>query len=65
MTYTISDPVGACDIAARLHVTRSTVANWQIRDCGFPRPVFTISNGTRVWEWRAVAEWYTWSRCVR
>ena len=58
----LREPVGACDIASRLRVTRATVSNWQIRDCGFPRPVFTISNGTRVWDWPDVAEWATWRK---
>ena len=56
-TYTITDPVAAADIAARLKVTRATVSNWQARPVGFPAPVFTVANGTRIWEWGAVAEW--------
>lgn len=54
---TVYDPVAACDIADRLGVTRSTVSNWQTRYTDFPRPVFTVAHGTRIWDWADVVAW--------
>ena len=57
--YIIREPVAACDIAKRLKVTRATVSNWQTRPVDFPKPVFIVANGTRVWDWPDVAVWAT------
>jgi hypothetical protein len=58
MPYTLTDPVGALDIARRLGVKPNVVANWRVRHIGFPAPIFTVSAGRiAVWEWLDVAVW--------
>ena len=54
--------VAASDIADRLNVGKAAVSNWQVRDIGFPAPLFTIGRGMiHVWHWDEVRAWAVWT----
>jgi predicted DNA-binding transcriptional regulator AlpA len=59
---TLSDPVGAGEIAKRAGVVKATVWSWQKRHSDFPVPV-QLEMGP-VWDWVEVAAWLQ-ARTVR
>lgn len=52
---TLSDPVGAGEIARRAGVVKATVWSWQKRHSDFPAPV-QLEMGP-VWDWAEVEVW--------
>lgn len=51
------DPVGAVEIADRLHVKRATVDQWRQRDgAHFPPPRWTVG-GRPAWNWHDIETW--------
>lgn len=52
---TLSDPVGAGEIARRAGVVKATVWSWQKRHSDFPAPV-QLEMGP-VWDWAEVEAW--------
>lgn len=52
---TLSDPVGAGEIAQRAGVVKATVWSWQKRHQDFPAPV-QLEMGP-VWDWADVEAW--------
>lgn len=52
---TLSDPVGAGEIAQRAGVVKATVWSWQKRHSDFPTPV-QLEMGP-VWDWAEVETW--------
>jgi predicted DNA-binding transcriptional regulator AlpA len=59
---TLSDPVGAGEIAKRAGVVKATVWSWQKRHSDFPAPV-QLEMGP-VWDWAEVDAWLR-ARTVR
>lgn len=59
---TLSDPVGAGEIAQRAGVAKATVWSWQKRHQDFPAPV-QLEMGP-VWDWADVEAWLR-ARTVR
>ena len=51
----MSDPVGAAEIAQRLHVKPETVWQWRQRGL-LPEPRWTVS-GAAAWDWRDIEKW--------
>lgn len=51
----LSDPVGAGEIAQRAGVVKATVWSWQKRHSDFPAPV-QLEMGP-VWDWAEVEAW--------
>ena len=57
-TFTVADPVGVAEIAARAGVSSSAVGLWRARYADFPPPLFTTGGGRfPVWSWPTVARW--------
>lgn len=59
---TLSDPVGAGEIAHRAGVAKATVWSWQKRHSDFPAPVQLLMGP--VWDWAEVEAWLR-ARIVR
>lgn len=51
-----ADPVGATEIAWRLHLGRTTVERWQQRHKDFPQRTWTVC-GRPAWDWPDVEAW--------
>jgi predicted DNA-binding transcriptional regulator AlpA len=60
---TLSDPVGAGEIAKRAGVVKATVWSWQKRHSDFPAPWRQLEMGP-LWDWAEVEAWLR-ARTVR
>jgi hypothetical protein len=53
-----ADPVGATEIAQRMHVDRDTITTWRSRHSDFPPPRWPSVAGRPAWDWsRDIIPW--------